>query len=143
MADNISFCSTTIGDKRINNKRQLFDTNGAMKPWSVIKSEFIWSENSHFYWIELNNVIPKVWKENLYKGDEGLHDITSSGHHIIKKCQIYSLSKCNSKELYSLQVSLNGSKVHHKYTSKIFFKIKRLGGNVYTLCLVVWLLTLT
>ena len=137
MADNIyiSFCSTTIGDKRINNKRQLFDTNGAMKPWSVFKSEFIWSENSHFYWIELNNVIPKVWKENLYKGDEG--------HHIIKKFQIYSLSKCNSKELYSLQVFLNGSKVHHKYTSNIFFKIKRLGGNVYTLCLVAWLLTLT
>ena len=106
-----------------------------MKPWSVFKSEFIWSENSHFYWIELNNVIPKVWKENLYKGDEGLDDITSSGHHIIKKFQIYSLSKCNSKELYSLQVFLNGSKVHRKYTSNIFFKIKRLGGNVYTLCL--------
>ena len=32
------------------------------------------------------------------------------GNHIIKEYQIYSLNKCNSKELYSLQVSLNDCK---------------------------------
>ena len=36
----------------------------------------------------------------------------------LKKYQIHSLSKCSSKEFYSLQVSLNESKT----TSQIYFK---------------------
>ena len=36
----------------------------------------------------------------------------------IKKYQIYSLSKCNSKELYSIEASLNESKT----TLQIYFE---------------------
>ena len=79
----------------------------------MLKSEFSLSKNSYFNWIQLNNVISKAWKENLYKGDETFHDLTFSGHHIIKKYHIYSLSKGNSKELYSQQVCL-------KHLSNIF-----------------------
>ena len=47
--------------------------------------------------------------------------MTFSGHHIIKKYQIYSLSMCNSKELYSLQVSLNETKTMSQiYFDKLF-----------------------
>ena len=81
-----------------------------MKHWSVSKSEFSLSKNSHFYWIQLTNAILKAWKENLYKEDKNFHDLIFSGHHIIKKYQIYCLTKCNSKGLYSLQVSLNETK---------------------------------
>ena len=102
-----SFYNTTLADKVINHVGQLFDTNGARKPCSVFKSKFSLSKNNHFYWIRLNNAIPKAWKENLYKGEKNFHDLTLSGQHIIKKYQIFSLSKCNSKELYSLQASLN------------------------------------
>ena len=59
------------------------------------------------------------------------------------KSIIYSLSKWTSKDLYSLQVSLHDSKTTSQMYSKNFFKIKRSNGNVYTLCHVVWLLTLT
>ena len=107
MVDKRSFYNTTLADKGINDVGQLFDTNGAMKPWSVFKSEFSLSKNSHFYWIQLNNAIPKAWKENFYRGDKTFHDLAFRGHDIIKKYQIYSLSKCNSKELHSLQVFLN------------------------------------
>ena len=86
------FYITALADKGINHVGQLFDTNDAMKSWSVFKSESSLSKNSHFYWIQLNNVIPKACKENLYKGDKNFHDLTYSGHHIIKKYQIYSLS---------------------------------------------------
>ena len=86
------FYITALADKGINHVGQLFDTNGAMKSWSAFKSEPSLSKNSHFYWIQLNNAIPKAWKENLYKGDKDFHDLTYSGHHIIKKYQIYSLS---------------------------------------------------
>ena len=92
------FYKTTLAEKVINHVGQHFDTNGAMKPWFVIKSEFSFSKNSHFYQIQLNNVIPKAWKENLYKEDKSFHDLTFSGHHIIKRYQIYSLTECNSKE---------------------------------------------
>ena len=87
-----------------------------MKACSVFKGGFSLNKNSHFCWIQLNNVIPKAWRENLYKGENlykifnNFHDLTFSGHHIIKKYQIFSLSKCNSKGLYSLQVSLNETK---------------------------------
>ena len=108
-----------------------------MKPWSEFKGEFSLSKNSHFYWIQLNNDNPKAWKENLYKGDKNFHDLTFSGHHIIKKNQIYSLSKCNNKVLDSLQVFLIDSKIRHKHFLKNIFKIKRSNGNVYSLCHVV------
>ena len=73
------------------------------------------SKNSHFYWIQLNKAIPKAWKENLHKGDKNFHDLTFSGHNI------FSLSKCNSKELHSLQVSLNDAKTKSQiYFEKLF-----------------------
>ena len=49
MVDKRSFYNTTLADKEINYVGQLFDTKGAMKPWSVFKSEFSLSKNSHFY----------------------------------------------------------------------------------------------
>ena len=85
LVDKRSFYDTTLADKRINGVVQLFDTNGAMKSWPVFKREFSLSKNSHFYWIRLNNAIPKAWKENLCKGDKHFHDLTLSRHHIIKK----------------------------------------------------------
>ena len=39
-------------------------------------------------------------------------------HQLIKRNQIYSLEKCNSKELYCLQISLNNSKTK----SQLYFE---------------------
>ena len=76
MVDKKSSYNTVLADKGTNHVGQLFDTNGAMKHWSLFKNEFSLSKNSHFYWIQLNNVIPKSWKENLYNGDDNFHDLT-------------------------------------------------------------------
>ena len=86
-----------------------------MKTLSEFKREFSLSKNNHFYWIQLNNGIPKAWKEKLHKGDKSFHDLTFSEHNIIKKYQIYSLSK-SSKDF--LQVFLYDSKA----TSQIHFE---------------------
>ena len=52
----------------------------------------------------------KSWKEELRRSN-GISDALSVyDHHLIKSNQIYSLNKCNSKELYRLQISLNNSK---------------------------------
>ena len=121
MVDKRPFYNTTLADKGINHVGQLFDTNGAMKPWSVFESKFSLSKSSHFYWIQSNNAILKAREENLYKGDKNFNDLIFSGHHI-KKYQIYALSKCCSKELYSLQISLNDLKQSRKYILKNFSK---------------------
>ena len=63
---------------------QLFDSNGGMNPQKKKKSKFSLSKNSHFYWIQLNNVIPEAWKENLYNGDKNVHELTFSGYHSFK-----------------------------------------------------------
>ena len=97
-----------------------------MKPWSVFKSAFSLNKNSHFYWIQLNNAIPKAWKEHFYKGDKDFHDLTFSRHHIIKKYQIYSLSKCNSKTLYSLQASQNETKTKSQIHFEKLFPNKEI-----------------
>ena len=85
MFDKTSLNKTTLTDKGINHVEQLFDANGAMKSWFQFKRELSLSKNSHLYWIQLNNAIPDAWEENLYKGDENFHDLTYSGHHIIKR----------------------------------------------------------
>ena len=110
LVDKKSFNNATLADKGINHVGQLFDINVAMKPWFVFKSKFSLSKNSHFYWFQLNNANPKAWKENIYKGDKNFHDPAFSGHH--NKHQIYSLSKCNNKDLYSLQAFLNESQIY-------------------------------
>ena len=126
MVDKQSFYNTTLENKGINHVGQIVDNNGAMKPWSVFKSEFSLSKIGHFFWTQLYNDIPKAWKENLYKEDKNFHDLTFSGHHIIKKYQIYSLSKCNSKELYSLQVSLNDTKTKWQISFEKLFPNKEI-----------------
>ena len=60
LVDKRSFYNTTQAVKGINHVGQLFDTNGAMKPWSEFKREFSLGKNSYFYWIQLNNAIPKA-----------------------------------------------------------------------------------
>ena len=102
MVDKKSFYNTSISDKGINHVGHVFDTNAAIKSLPESKRQFSLSKNSHFRWIQLSNAIPKAWKENLSKADENFHERAFSGHHIIKKYQIYSRSKCNNKELYSL-----------------------------------------
>ena len=63
----------------------------------------------------------KLGKKIFIKERKNFHDLTFRGHHIIKKYQIYSLIKCNSKELSSLQVSLNDTKTKSQiYFEKLF-----------------------
>ena len=59
--------------------------------------------------------------QNLCKEDKNFRDLAFSGHHIMKKYQIYSLSNCNNKELYTLKVSLNDIKTKFQiYFQELF-----------------------
>ena len=64
----------------------------------------------HYFWIQLTNAISKSWKEELRRSNRIFDAVFVYDHPSIKRNQICSLDKCNSKELYCLQMSLNNSK---------------------------------
>ena len=70
------------------------------------------------------NAIPKSWKEELRRSNHISDALSLYDHHMIKKNQIYSLDKCNSKELYCLQISLNNSKTRSQLYFEDLFQIK-------------------
>ena len=64
------------------------------------------------------NAIPKSWKEELHRSNRISDALFVYDHHLIKSNKTYSLNKCNSKELYCLQISLNNSKTR----SQLYFE---------------------
>ena len=77
------------------------------KAWLNIKTQFNLSNKQHYFSIQLINVISKSWKEELRRSNPISYALSVYDHHMIKINQIHSLDKCNSKELYCLQISLN------------------------------------
>ena len=67
------------------------------KAWLDIKTQFNLSNKQHYFWIQLINAIPKSWKEELRRSNHILDALSVYDHHLIRKNQIYSLDKCNSK----------------------------------------------
>ena len=105
--DNRSLCNNSLANQGINHVGQLFNENGMAKAWLDIKTQFNLSNKQHHFWIQLVNAIPKSWSEELCKSNRISDALSVYDHHLIKRNEIYSLDKCNSKELYCLQISLN------------------------------------
>ena len=80
------------------------------------------------------NAIPKSWKEELRRSSHISDALSVYDYHLIKKNQIYSLDKCNSKELYCLQISLNNSKTRSQLYFEDLFQTKGIAWkHVYLL----------
>ena len=117
-SDNKSLCNHSLANQGINQVGQLFNENRMAKAWLDIKRKFSLSNKQHYFSIQLINAIPKSWKEELCRSNHIPDAFSVYDHHLIKKNQIYSLDKCNSKELYCLQISLNNSKTR----SQLYFE---------------------
>ena len=116
--DNKSLCNNSLANQGVNHVGQLFKENGMTKAWLDIKTLFNLSNKQHYFWIQLINAIPKSWKEELRRNNRISDALSVYDHHLIKSNQTYSLNKCNSKELYRLQISLNNSKTR----SQLYFE---------------------
>ena len=46
--------------KNINFKTQLFNTDGSVKNWIILKTEFALQNKDQFCWLQLVNAIPKM-----------------------------------------------------------------------------------
>ena len=132
--DNKSLCNNSLANQGINHVRQLFNEKDMTKAWLDIKTQFNLSNKQHYFWIQLINAIPKSWKEELRRSNHISDALSLYDHHMIKKNQIYSLDKCNSKELYCLQISLNNSKTRSQLYLEDLFQIKDIDWkHVYLL----------
>ena len=76
----------------------------------------------------------KSWEEELCRSNRISDALSVNDHDLIKKNQIYSLDKCNSKELYCLQMFLNNSKtISQLYFENLFQSKNTDWNNVYLL----------
>ena len=120
--DNKSLCNNSLANQGINHVGQLFNENSMTKAWSGIKIQFDLSNKEHYFWIQLINAVPKSWKEELRRSNRISNALSMYNHHLIKRKQIYSLDKFNSKELYCLQIPVNSSKTRSKLYFEVLFQ---------------------
>ena len=103
--DNKSLLNNSLANQCVNHVGQLFKGNGMTKAWLDIKTQFNLSNKQHYFWIQLINAIPKSWKKELCRSNRISDAPSVYDHHLIKSNQIYSLNKCNSKELHCKKIS--------------------------------------
>ena len=76
----------------------------------------------------------KSWEEKLCRSNRISDALSVNDHHLIKRNQMYSLDKCNNKELYCLQIFLNNSKTIPQLYFENLFQSKNIDWNhVYLL----------
>ena len=82
----------------------------------TIKYEYNLTDKEKFLWLQLVHAIPKLWLETLKK-DFGLSvNLAIYDHNLIKNCQLYTLDKLVSKELYNISLC----SMYEKPTTQIY-----------------------
>ena len=76
------------------------------------------TDKEKFRWLQLVQAIPKLWVEALNK-DLGLSvNLAIYDHNLIKNCQLYTLDKLVSKELYNISLC----SMYEKPTSQSYYE---------------------
>ena len=119
-----------MSQENINDAGQLLKFNGKSKLLQELKNEFSLQGQSQFIYDQIIYSIPKSWKDSLLPSSENIKNLSFQGLHVIKKYQIYYLSKLNSKEIYSILIESGDSKSSQLYYN-FFLKIQILMGKLY------------
>ena len=86
---------------------QLFNDNGDIKPCKDLKIECNLKDTHKIYWLQINDALPKTWKDNIFKDKVNAKNLVIFDHHIARNSQIHSLNKFTSKELYLILAEAN------------------------------------
>ena len=105
---------------------QLFDTNGSIKSWHLLKQEYHLNKNSYFQWPQLIKLTPEKWKLTIKQSSSDTKNLIAHGHHLIKGSRILILEKLTSKELHQILISSRANKV----TSVTYFETKFKANNL-------------
>ena len=104
---NKSVLFSSFSERNINFVGQLFKTDGTVKPWKQLQEEYGLANKLKFKWIQIIHSLPKSWIEQIFIDSGNSINLTIQDHHLIKKHQILSLNKLDSKELYNIQLLAN------------------------------------
>ena len=96
----------------------LVDINGKHKSWDSIKYECNLTDKEKFRWLQLVQVIPKLWVEALNKDIVLSANLVIYDHNLIKNCQLCTLDKLLSKELYIVSLC----SMYEKRTSQSYYE---------------------
>ena len=104
-----------FSDKSLNFVCQLFDNNGNVKSWSIIKEEFGFNNFSIFKWQQLIYALPPFWKKNK-RNRYCRQSITSKSQNTL-----IGIEKLNSRQFYSLLVYTHSfTPTYQKYFIELF-----------------------
>ena len=91
-----------LSQNNLNFVSQLFDTNGSIEAWHLLKQEYHLNNNGHFQWLQLINSIPDKWILTIKQSSSDAKNLITHGHYLIKGSRILILEKLTSKELYQI-----------------------------------------
>ena len=103
--------------KLFSTKNILFNTDGSLKNWNILKTEYPLQNKDQFVWLQLINTIPEMWKKCIKQISENTSLLVVKDHHLLRGSSIIIIEKLSSKELYSLLISA----IDHQPTSQKCF----------------------
>ena len=103
--DNKSIFISGFASKNNNFASHFFQGNGKTKSWDYIKSEWNLESKLRYFWIQLTDALPKLWKESILNSIGNSINLCIFDCHLIEKNNLYCLNKLGSRELYQIQVS--------------------------------------
>ena len=116
----------------INFITQLFNTDGSVKNWNILKTEFALRNKDQFCWLELINAIPKMWKKCIKQTLEKTSLLAVKNHHLFRGSRIITLEQLSPKYLYSLVIfEINHQPTSQKYFDHFFLNIELPWKEMY------------
>ena len=115
-----------ISQKDLSLVSQLFDKNGTIKAWHLLKQEYHLNNNIYFQWLLLINSVPEKWKLAITQSSSDTKNLIIHGHHLIRGSGILILEKLTSKGLYQILISSRNNKV----TSVTYIETKFNANNL-------------
>ena len=61
--DNKAVYLKVLSTKYINFITHLFNTDGSVKNWNILKTEYALQNKDQLFWLQLVNGIPEIWKK--------------------------------------------------------------------------------
>ena len=83
--DNKNIIISDFANKNINFIGQIFPENGKTKLWDYIKSEYNLESKLKYRWIQLTDILPKLWKDRILNCVGNSMNLCIFDHHLIKK----------------------------------------------------------
>ena len=119
----------SFSTKNINFITQLFNTDGSVKNWNILKTECALQNKHQFCSLQLINAIAEIWKKCIKQTSENTSLLVVKDHDLIRGSRIIILEKLSPKELSSLLFLQQSISRLHKNILIIYFQILNYLGK--------------